>query len=273
MRMNMKLFLNRNIFYKEKKNIYSFLLIIFFLIPLFSYSQHYQDLLNKRIIDKPFGKIIEKNSINLNTEIYPAGGLLVETYYGISEKFAAGISFGGNNIIGYSTIKYNKYPGFYAIFELLEDSPFYPSIHLGLETQGSGYYSENYNRFQFLQPGIFFVISKYFDWEGKFIISFGINRTVNLFENKDEYKNLDAYLGLQKNIGKWFLINLEYDCAFNDNDKKEFGQGKGYLNLGFSFRLFKDYSMIIKFNIKDILRNNKIGENFRTIGFNYIWFL
>lgn len=275
--MEKKLFLKKKIITHSKlkflTKIEIKLIIIFFTFFSFSYSQHYTELLSKRIVDKPLGLISEANCIYLNSEIFFPGGLLIETYYGANDWFTFGLSFGGNNIVGYNKIYFNEYPGLYSIFEIFKETSTYPSICLGFDTQGYGYYYDKYNRYQILPPGIFVTFSKFLDWNGKVIISFGINRSINFFEKVDKYRKLNSYFAIQKNIGNWFLFNFEYDFAFNDNIDEYFGQSKGYLNLGITLRLFNDKNMNFKFNLKDLLRNSRIDGKNRTLGISYFWSL
>lgn len=248
------------------KRLFMFLIsiLIFFSI---SNAQHFADLLSKNIIDKPSESMNEAKSLVINSEVYSPGGLLIEASYGITDRLTAGLSYGGWNIIGYGDMEFNKKPGFYAKLKVLEDEFTCPSVCIGIETQGKGIYNEFYERYQVKSPGLFVVASKEFDWAGSFKFSGGVTYSL---ENKDS-KSINPYVGVQKNIGQMFLFNTEFDFALNDNDKKYYGQGKVYLNIGCVIRLFEDKNTNLVFNLKDLLKNNKAEKSGRSIGLTYWW--
>ena len=56
-------------------------------------------------------------------------------------------------------------------------------------------------------------------------------------------------------MGSSFSFLIEYNCAFNDNSTNEFGDGKGYLNLGVRWSIAP--GVTAGFDLRDLLENKK----------------
>jgi hypothetical protein len=238
------------------------LFLIFLLVSGYAFSQGsagYTGTIEPRyIIDKPTAGLIGKHNLSLRFDFYQQGGILFDVSFGILDVLDFGLSYGGYNIIGSENVKWNDIPGVKVKFRALEEKVTLPAITIGFESQGREIYFPDDKRYQIKSPGFYIVASKNFSWLGFISYHLGVNYSL---ETNDGDKDPNVYFGLEKTIGDYVSFCAEYDFAVNDDLKKSYGQGKGYLNLGLSW--FVGNGVTLNFEGKNLL-DNKVSEKLGT---------
>jgi hypothetical protein len=247
------------------------LLALLFLTAGFAFAQGsagYTGSIEPRyIIDKPTAGLIGKHNLGLNVDFYQQGGILLDATFGILDVLDVGLSYGGYNIIGSNdNIKWNDLPGVKIKFRAFEEKVNVPAIAVGFESQGRELYYPDSKRYAIKSPGFYIVASKNFSWLGFISYHLGVNYSL---ETDDGDKDPNVYFGLEKTIGDYVSFFAEYDFGVNDDLKKSFGQGKGYLNLGLCWSVGNGVTLNIEGkNLLDNKRWEKKGT--RIIGIEVI---
>ena len=90
-------------------------------------------------------------------------------------------------------------------------------------------------------------------------------------ERDDGDRDVDAFVGAEKSLGKDISLLAEYDFGFNDNSANAIGRdrGRGYFNLGLRWSWGK--GLVLGLDLKDILKNQQnITVGNRTIQIEYV---
>ena len=233
------------------------LFALLFLLSVPSYSQGsagYTGSVEPRyLIDKPTAGLIGKHNLGLDIDFYQSGGILLAVSFGVFNVMDIGLSYGGHNIIGFNDIQWNELPGVKVKVRVLEEKKNAPAIAVGFESQGRETYYSGLDRYLVKSPGFYAVASKNFLWLGFISYHLGVNYSL---ENKDGDKDPNIFGGIEKTIGDYVSFKAEYDFAINDNLKTIFGQGKGYLNVGFNWYIGNGLTLALQG--KNLLDNTKI---------------
>ncbi|MBF8294965.1 MAG: hypothetical protein HW389_1510 [Bacteroidetes bacterium] len=195
-------------------------------------------------------------------------GLQTSVSVGLMDRFNFGISYGGTNILGANKPEMNPYPGVNVKIRVLDESVAAPAVAVGFEWQGRGAYIDDLKRYTSKSPGFYAVASQNYAILGNLSMHGGLNLST---ETGDGDKDLNAFFGVEKSMGKDISILAEYDFGLNDNSANAIGRnrGRGYLNLGFRWSWGK--GLVLGANIKDILKNQgDITVGNRTIQIEYV---
>lgn len=212
----------------------------------------------RQLIDMPTAGIVKKGSFGLSTELLPFGTLIVKLEDGIIENLSIGLSYGGSNIIGSGDINWYKFPpGVNLRFRLFEESLVIPAITLGFDTQGKGEYFDDAKRYEIKAPGFFAAACKNFNILGYLSLHGEINYSI--LEDNDGDNFINLMVGAEKTLGSSFSVLAEYNFAFNDNSTNEFGEGKGYLNMGIRWSIAD--GVTFGFDLRDLLGNSSFDAN------------
>jgi hypothetical protein len=220
------------------------------------------------LIDKPTAGLLKYGSYAVSSNFFQNGGVLIGISVGIFEPFTFGISYGGTEIIGPNKIEMNPMPGVNAKLRLVSEGTILPAFAIGFDSQGKEPYikTSTLKRYTIKSPGAYVVASKNYAFFGNLSLHGGVNKSM---ETEDSDKDLNAYLGVEKSIGKDISIMFEYDFATNDNHGNAFGKGNGYLN--FAFRWSWGKGLVVGFDLKNISKNqDNINVANRTLQIDYI---
>jgi hypothetical protein len=240
-----------------QKTTYILLLIIISTFPILSqgtagdkakYEFRY-------LSDMPTAGILEKGVVGVTTEILPAGALITCIEAGVFENVSIGISYGGSNLIGSGKVDWYNWPGVNIRARIINEATFFPAIALGFDSQGKGNYDSDQDRFTIKSPGFFGAVSKNFDFLGYMSMHGTINYSL---EENDGDNFVDIRAGVEKTLGSYFSLLIEYDFAFNDNNT-DYGSGKGYLNAGLRWSVGSGFTM--GFDLRDLLSNKSSSNN------------
>jgi hypothetical protein len=205
------------------------------------------------LIDMPTAGVLEKGFVNVTADIMGGGVLIAYLDVGVFKNLSFGISYGGANVIGTGSIDWYKWPGINIRVRVLDEKNALPAITLGFDSQGSGMYFDDKNRYTFKSPGFFAAASKNFELWGFLALHATGNYSLE-GDDGDNFANL--MLGAEKTIGSEVSFIIEYNFAFNDN-KNEFSNGKGYFNAGLRWSVGSGFT--IEFDLRDILKNSTLN--------------
>jgi hypothetical protein len=207
------------------------------------------------LIDMPVAGVLEKGFVNVTADILGGGVLIAYLDVGVFKNLSFGISYGGTNVIGTGSIDWYKWPGINIRLRALDEKSSLPAITLGFDSQGTGMYFDDKNRYAFKSPGFFAAASKNFELWG----FLALHATGNYSLEGDDGDNfVNLMIGAEKTIGSEVSLTVEYNFAFNDN-KNEFSSGKGYLNAGLRWSVGSGFT--IEFDLRDILKNSTLNES------------
>ena len=249
-----------------------FICTIFFVSIIF--SQDEQPFAPLELITAPTSGTLPKGSFTLEALLMKDGGILPKLSVGISDNFYIGLSYGFQDFISEKEPAVNKpMPEVQIKYREYSETTSIPAIVIGLDTQGKGRYMKRENisgfsdfqRYEQKAWGIYIVASKNWDLLGNLGLHVGLNKNTwesdpyktndneNIFKDKD----LNLFLGIDKEINRSFSFLLEYDAAINDYNPNIgynlFGKGKGYLNAGIRWSIAKN--MMIEIDFNDISKN------------------
>ena len=207
------------------------------------------------LIDMPTAGVLEKGFVGLNTDIMPQGVLIAYLEVGVFENISFGISYGGANLIGSGKVDWYKYPGVIFRARILNETTTIPAFTVGFNSQGKGMYFNDEKRYAIKSPGFYAAASKNFDFLGFLALHATANYSL---ENTDGDNFVNFMVGFEKTLGSEVSFILEYDFALNDN-KGEFGNGKGYLNTGLRWSLGNGFT--IELDLRDLLKNRNWNPN------------
>jgi hypothetical protein len=179
------------------------------------------------IVDMPSAGMLESGQMGIDVDFYQDGGMLCAFSYGIFDRLSVGLSYGGSGLIGSGTPVMNDIPGAMIKVRVLDESMFLPALALGFDSQGRDGYIKALNRYSIKSPGIFAVVSKNYSMLGYLSLHGGVNYTL---ERGDGDRDVNGYLGVEKTIGPFVSLTVEYNLGLNDNNASAIGRGRGYLN-------------------------------------------
>ena len=249
------------------RQIYFFLLAVFFLQGSITHAQELAQVEIQQLINQPTAGSLEKGEYGFDLRFFPYGGALASLQAGLFDRFMIGISYGGINFIGRGEPKWNELPGVLIKYRLFEETDL-PALSIGFDSQGYGLWYDDLDRYEIKAKGLFVASSKNFSmgWLGTLGLHAGAN--YNSFEDDDD-RNLNGFFGLDKSINEQISILMEYNLGFDDDSNLALGGDKGYLNAGLRW-VFAE-RLGIEFNFKDILENRKdISSSSRELRITYV---
>ncbi len=218
------------------------------------------------IIDKPTAGLLKRGHYEITSNFYQQGGVLVGIAVGVFDQFSFGISYGGTDIIGSNKTTMNPFPGVNAKLRIINENFLTPAITIGFDSQGKEPYldADSLKRYTIKSPGVYAAASKNYSFLGNLSIHGGLNMSL---ERIDGDKDMNAYAGVEKSVGKDVSIFGEYDFAFNDD--QSLGRGRGYLNLAVRWSWGK--GLVVGIDLKNVTKNQQnISVGTRTIEIDYI---
>jgi hypothetical protein len=210
-----------------------------------------QELDPRHLVEAPTAGLLPRGSFGLDFRFYGGNGILGEIDVGLFDRGMIGISYGARDLLGNGSVIWNPRLEFSARIRIVEEGLSVPALAVGYVSQGYGAYDTTLARYQSKSKGAYVVASKNFDSPfGQGGLHLGMNKT---FEDGDGDGDLSGFIGVDKSIGKDFLLVAEYDFGLNDNSDNALGSGKGFLNAGARWMVSK--SLAVEFDLKNIFRN------------------
>lgn len=244
----------------RKRNLY----ICFIWIFILSVPGSAENLPPVTLIQVPTAGLLLKQQFHFQLFSYANGGLLFSTTMGIIKLVTIGFAFGGEKIIGENKINWNQRVEFSLKGRILSETIKRPALCFGYNSQGLGPFITSLSRYQLKSKGFYVAVSKNYMFYGNLGIHGGMNYSL---EDKND-RNLNFFSGADKNILKNLFSKIEYDFAFNDNNKASLGRGRGYLHFGLVYQVAPEIEF--EFIILDILKNREgANDPIRTFRINY----
>lgn len=240
-----------------KRSIFVFLLSTFLTINLFAQGSAGTDAKfeYRSLVDIPTAGILERGYVGISSNVLPEGVVIAKIEVGVFDNVSFGFSYGGSNVIGTGKIDWYNYPGVNIKARIIDETQSLPALTIGFDSQGKGEYFEDQSRYAIKSPGFFAAAAKNFEFLGYLSVHGIINYSL---ERKDNDKDLNVGIGVEKTIGGRVSLIAEYDFAINDNNPLSFGSGKGYLNLAARWSIGEGFT--VGFELRDLLTNDKFNE-------------
>lgn len=217
------------------------------------------------LVDIPTAGMIDRGNIGVDIDFYQNGGLLVGVSVGILERLSIGLSYGGSGMIGGDSPVLNETPGANLKLRLIEEGFIAPALVLGFDSQGRDGYIKALSRYVIKSPGLYAAVSKNYAILGFLSLHGGVNYS---FERADGDRDINVFGGIEKTIGPFVSVMLEYNPGLNDNGDDAIGRGKGYLNGAVKISLGGGLTLGV--NFKDLARNGgDITVANRTVRIEY----
>ena len=218
------------------------------------------------LVDCPTAGMLAHGSMAFDAEFYRDGGVDIAFDIGIFDRLSAGLSYGGSGLIGESTPVMNATPGFNVRVRPLEESVFVPALVLGFDSQGHDGYDRSLSRYVIKSPGFFAVVSKNYSALGYLSVHGGANYSL---ERSDGNRNINLFAGIEKTLGPFLSLMLEYNLGTNDTGGNSLGSGKGYLNAALRCSLGGGLTLGVSFKDLDDNGGNVSVAN-RTVHIEYV---
>jgi hypothetical protein len=220
------------------------------------------------LVDTPIAGILPATSGSVDVTLYPDGGILACFVYGLQKNFNVGLSFGATRFFGAGALTWNNLPGIMVRYRFFEETPVYPAVIAGFDTQGRDGYFPSDRQYAVKSPGMFVAVSKNYFFYGSVSFHGGLNYTA---ERYDEDMSPNLFFGMEKTIGPIISILGEYNFAF-DNDKESKGFWNGNLNLG--VRIASKIGFNVDFLLKNLLTKNPYYPNvIRELRVQYVRYM
>ncbi|MDH3252636.1 MAG: YjbH domain-containing protein [Ignavibacteria bacterium] len=222
----------------------------------------------RSLVDIPTAGMLAKGTFGFDIDFFQEGGVLVGFTAGVLDRLTIGLSYGGSRIIGSSTPVMNNVPGFTIKIRVLEENMALPAIALGFDTQGKEGYLKDLKRYGIKSPGFYVVGSKNYSLLGYLSFHGGLNYSL---ENSDGDKDINVFAGLEKTLGPFLSLIVEYNLARNDSNDRAVGRGRGYFNTGLKCTLGGGLTLGVM--LKDLAKNGKdVDVGNRTVSVEYVNF-
>ena len=220
----------------------------------------------RSLVDFPTAGMIPRGSIALDVDFYRDGGVDLACAVGIFDRLSAGLSYGGSGLIGSGSPVMNATPGFSVKVRVLEESVYVPALALGFDSQGHDGYDRNLDRYTIKSPGLYSVFSKNYSVLGFLSVHGGANYSL---ERSDGNRNINLFAGIEKTVGPFLSLMIEYDLASNDTGHNSLGSGHGYLNM--ALRCSLGGGLTLGINLKDLADNGgNVTVANRTVHIEYV---
>lgn len=218
------------------------------------------------LVDIPTAGMLGSSGFALEVDFYKDGGVLMSGSIGILGRLSLGLSYGGTRLIGSEEPVMNPRPGYCVKVRVIEESMVLPAILVGFDTQGKDGYLKDLDRYAVKSPGFYAVASKNYTMLGFFSIHGGINYSL---EDADDDRDMNLFAGIEKTLGPFLSLVMEYNAALNDTDGKAIGRGRGYLNAGLKWSVGS--GLTLGFHFKDLTKNGgDVHVGNRTVKLEYV---
>ena len=209
------------------------------------------------LVESPTAGILHRGEAAMYAKIFSPNGVITGAKVGLFEGFMFGVSFGAEDLVGNQNPAWQDKVEFNAKFRILDETIKAPAWVIGFDSQGHGKYDKETERYMIKSKGFYTTVSKNYSFLGTLGLHAGVNYSI---EGKIRDKDLDMFLGMNKNIGKRINFAGEYDFAINDNNDMQLaGNGKGYLNTSIALNLSEE--LAIKLELRDMLKNRPEAQN------------
>jgi hypothetical protein len=220
----------------------------------------------RMLVDMPTAGMARKGHLLVDVSVFQEGGVFVSVGLGIFERLSAAVSYGGSGLIGGNDPSMNTVPGVAIKARILEESVALPALAVGFDSQGKDGYIKELHRYKIKSPGFYGVISKNYSFLGYLSLHGGVNYSLERFDGDTD---INCYGGVEKTLGPFLSLVVEYNLGLNDNEGNARGVGRGYLNAAVAWSLGGGATLIV--NFKDVAGNSEsVAVGNRTLRLEYV---
>ncbi len=218
------------------------------------------------LVDIPTAGLLLRSAIAFDLDFFQNGGVLARLSAGALDRVTFGISYGGRNIVGSGKLRFNPVPGVNIKWRVYDEDFILPGIAVGFDSQGKESYVDSTNRYTIKSPGFFITGSKNYELLGNLSVHGGLNYSL---EHGDDDKDMNAFIGAEKSLGKEISLVAEYNFGLNDDGQRSLGQGKGYLNAGVRWSFGGGFTLGL--DLKNLVKNqSQISVGNRILKIEYV---
>lgn len=226
-----------------------FFWLIFFLCtaPSVGLAQWFEPIY---IIDHPTAGLLDSGAYHFYGRLGPESSIITGLRIGFRGVFQIGASFGMQRLFDRGKVYLNDKVGFLFRVRLLEEY-IAPALALGFDSQGSGFYHSEEDRYDRKSPGFYVVLSKNYSLSlGQLSLHGGANYST---EDKDE-NDPNLFFAVDWSVFDRLSFLLDTDAALNDNARGgRFGGGGVYLDAAVRLRYGDGLSLMVVF--RDLTSN------------------
>jgi len=202
------------------------------------------------IIDSPTAGLLQHGEINVQGRLGPGSAFTAAFRLGIKGVVHAGISFGMQNIFERGAITVNDQVGVELRVRIVQEGRG-PAFALGFNSQGTGPYDEEIERYERKSKGFYGALSK--NW--KVILGhLSMHGGANYSTERMDQDTLNIFAALDWEVVHGLSFLADWDAGFNDNIKDgTYGGGDTYLDAAVRVNYGTHLSMMLIF--RDLLKN------------------
>ncbi len=214
------------------------------------------------MVDSPTAGLLGHGEYYIQGRIGPESSILLGLRVGIRNRVHLGVSFGMQEVFSYESIKVNDQVGFQFRLRLIQEEN-HPALALGFNSQGTGPYYGDEERYERKSKGFYAVLSR--NWKipvGYLSVHGGLNYTL---ETRDDDKGPNVFAAIDWNLIHGLELILDFDGALDDNtDIDSFGGGGIFLDGAIRVTYGENLAMMLIF--RDLTRNfrpqRRVGREF-----------
>ena len=210
-------------------------------------------LSSTHVIDSPAASILRHGAYRFSGRMMASGSLVARTEVGIKDRFSVGISWGMQGLLGRGDVVFNENTAI-SLRLLLVEEMHLPAILIGFDNQGYGPWDEELRRYERKSKGFYAVMTR--NWYGPLGSDVATTVGANYSMEGEDEQSVDAFFGLEQDFGNQIALLVDYSLGLNDREREdppEFGEGKGWLDLGMRWNIQEHIQF--KFFFRDLLAN------------------
>ncbi|OPL18271.1 MAG: hypothetical protein AVO35_05325 [Candidatus Aegiribacteria sp. MLS_C] len=215
-----------------------------------------------RLVREPTAGIVAPGTYHFSMNTFPSDGLRFSLTAGIFSRFAAGLGYGGWNVIGMDRASWFDHLYIKARFRLIDETGSFPGVLLGFDNEPEAPRSgATYSR---EARDLYLVFSKNFNSiGGDMAFHFGLSADVR------RLVHAGVWTGMDKSLPGGFGLVLEYDFATDEDDSVRFDNNGGFLSGEVYWESFGQVRISLQFI--DIFETG--GESYRALGVDFLGLL
>lgn len=214
------------------------------------------------MVDSPTAGLLGHGEYYIQGRMGPSSSILLGLRVGIRNRVHLGVSFGMQEVFSYESIEVNDQVGFNIRLRLIQEES-HPALALGFDSQGTGAYYEELERYERKSKGFYAVLSR--NWRipvGNVTLDGGLNYSL---ETKDDDKGPNVFAAVDWIVIQGLELILDFDAALDDNKNTDtLGGGGIYLDAAIRATYGENLAMMLIF--RDLTRNfepvRKVGREF-----------
>lgn len=208
------------------------------------------------LIDIPTAWVLPERKYSLNFRLFTGGGFLFKGTAGIKERFMAGLSYGGSEVIGTGEADENPHIGLALKYKIINETEKTSAVAVGFDSQGYGNYKRVDDCYQVRSKGFYVAASKNIEALRGMQVHGGVNLTLE--DSPDYDQDLLLFGGLAVVFNPHLRLMFEYNNILEDSN--------GYFNAGIRWDCTPELSL--EFVFKDLAHGSDSMNRMIRIGYS-----